>query len=536
MKKLFVNGKFYVEDGVFAEAVLVEGNKFAKVGTDAEVRAAAGDDAEVIDCGGKTVIPGINDSHCHGMFSAKSLSYVPILGSKSIDEVIQRGKDFLAAHPNAKALRGMGWNVVDFVEGEQRNLRAEDLDKISTEIPITFNRACGHMMVANTKAMELVGIDENTPDPAGGAIERDENGKATGRFLENANSLFYAAVPEPGLPEIVENFHALMKHANECGITSIQSNDVGLFDNEYAAYFDALHGLHDAGELTVRFHGQNKFETPEHFEEFVLRERADSRYDDVLSFGPLKLIKDGSIGGHSALMREPYLDKPDTKGVEVRTNEELAAFYKKADELGVQVVVHCIGDGAIEKTLEELEKVLHDGKNPLRHGIIHCQIMDRELMERIKKDEVLSLGQPIFLHSDMHALATRIPVELARTSNAYRSMMEMGIPQSFGTDAPVEDINPFPCIYCAVARKDLRGLPAEGYFAEEALTVAEAVDCYTIASAYTQFMEDRKGRIKEGFLADLAVLDTDIFTCDVEAIKDTKSVMTVMDGKVVYQA
>jgi len=535
MKKLFVNGKFYVEDGVFAEAVLVDGNKFAKVGTEAEVCEAAGD-AEVIDCGGRTVIPGINDSHCHGLFSAKSLSYVPLLGSRSIEDVIQRGREFLAKHPNAKALRGMGWNVVDFVEGEQRNLCAADLDKISTEIPITFNRACGHMIVANTKAMELAGVDENTVSPEGGAIERDENGQATGRFLENANALFYAVVPEPGLDETVENFSELMKHANECGITSIQSNDIGLFDNEYAAYFDALHGLHDAGKLTVRFHGQNKFETPEDFEEFVLKERKDPRYDDVLSFGPLKLLKDGSIGGHSALMREPYLDKPDTKGVEVRTDEELGAFYRKADELGVQVVVHCIGDGAIEHTLSEIEKVLHDGKNPLRHGIIHCQIMDKELMARIKKDDVLSLGQPIFLHSDLHALATRIPVELARTSNAYRSMMEMGIPQSFGTDAPVEDINPFPCIYCAVVRKDLRGLPEEGYFPEEALTVAEAIDCYTIGSAYAQFMEDRKGRIKEGYLADLAVLDTDIFTCDPAAIKDIKSVMTVMDGNIVYQA
>ena len=535
MKKVFVNGKFYVEDGVFAEAVLVEGNKFAKVGTEAEVRAAAGD-AEVIDCGGKTVIPGINDSHCHIMMVAQNQSYVQIMGSNSIDEVIRRGQEFLKAHPNAKSLRGMGWNVVDFVEGEQRNLCAADLDKISTEIPIAFNRACGHMVVGNSKALELAGVDENTPNPDGGVVEKDENGKPTGRFMERGNDLLYAVVTEPTMPEIVENFRKVMKYANSRGITSVQTNDPGQVLTHEECY-DAIHKLAEEKAFTVRYHTQNFFRSVEAFENFMEGEAKHPCYDgEIVTRGPLKLLKDGSIGGHSALMREPYLDVPTTKGVEVVTDEELDQFYASADKYGVQVVNHCIGDGAVESVVNAIEKVLHDGKNPLRHGIVHCQIMDKPLMERLAKADVLALEQPIFLHSDMHALATRIPEELARTSNAYRSMKNLGISQAFGTDSPVEDINPFPCIYCAVTRKDLRGKPEGGYFPEECLTVAEAVDYYTIGSAYAQFMEDKKGRIKEGYLADMAVLDTDIFTCDVEAIKGIQSVLTVMDGNIVYQA
>ena len=535
MKKVFVNGKFYVEDGVFAEAVLIEGNKFAKVGTEAEVRAAAGD-AEVIDCGGKTVIPGINDSHCHIMMVAQNRSYVQIMGSNSIDEVIRRSKEFLKEHPEAKSLQGMGWNVVDFVEGEQRNLCAADLDKITTEIPIAFQRACGHMVVGNSKALELAGVDENTPNPPGGVVEKDENGKPTGRFLERANGLLYDVVEDPSMEEIVENFRKVMTYANSCGITSVQTNDPGAVRTREECY-DAIHKLAEEKAFTVRYHTQNGFRTVEDFEEFAANEAKHPCYDgEIVTRGPLKLLKDGSIGGHSALMREPYLDVPTTRGVEVVPDEMLDKFYAAADRLGIQVVNHCIGDGAVESVVTAIEKVLHDGKNPLRHGIVHCQIMDMPLMERLAKADVLALEQPIFLHSDMHALATRIPEELARTSNAYRSMKNLGIKQSFGTDSPVEDINPFPCIYCAVTRKDLRGNPEGGYFPEQCLTVAEAVDYYTIGSAYAQFMEDKKGRIKEGFLADMAVLDTDIFTCEHDTIKGIKSVLTVMDGNIVYQA
>lgn len=534
MKKAFVNGKFYVEKGCFAQAVLIEDDKFVLVGTNDEIRAAAGD-AEIFDCGGKTVIPGINDSHCHMIYYAITQSYVQIMGSRSIDEVIERGRQFLKDHPKAKGLRGMGWNVVDFVEGEQRNLTRHDLDKISTEIPINFQRACGHMNVFNTKALELAGVDENTAQVEGGVFEVEENGYPNGRFLETAKDLVAHVVPEPTLEEITENVYKVMEYCASLGITSVQSNDPGQFMT-YGEIYGLLHKIHDANEMKIRYRSQSLFRSVEDFEKYVKTEGKDPRYDDVLSFGPLKLLKDGSIGGHSALMREPYLDVPDSVGVSVLTDEQLDAFCEAADKHNVQVVTHCIGDGAVQNLIDHYAKVLRDGKNPLRHGIVHCQIMDRGMMEQLAKYQILALEQPIFLSSDMHALKTRIPESLARTSNAYRSMMELGIPQSFGTDAPVEDLNPFPNIYSAVTRKDMHGYPEGGYYPEERLTVEETLDFYTVGSAYAEFMEDRLGRIKPGYYADMAMLSKDIFTCDVEEIKGITSELTLMGGKVTFQA
>jgi predicted amidohydrolase YtcJ len=233
------------------------------------------------------------------------------------------------------------------------------------------------------------------------------------------------------------------------------------------------------------------------------------------------------------LLREPYLDDPQNKGVIVVDDEPLAAFFKAADKYGVQVLCHCIGDGAIENVLGHIEAVMHDGKNPLRHGIVHCQIMDQEMMERLKKDEVLVLAQPIFLHSDMHALPTRIPEELARTSNAYRTLMKMGIPQSFGTDCPVEGLDPMAGICCAVTRRDFEGRGP--FLPEQALSVQEAIYGYTAAGAYASMDEHRKGKIAPGMLADFVVLQKSPFAVPADEIANIAIEATVLGGKTVYE-
>lgn len=562
MKTAYINGNFYLESGSFAKAVLVENGRFVKVGTADEILAVCektpgpgkeshipgavksgmenfcGDDNPpftIIDCEGRTVIPGINDSHCHVLMVAKNYSFVPLAGCRSIDEVIERSRAFLAAHPDCKGLSGMGWNLVDFVEGEKRNLTRQDLDKISTEIPISFMRACLHVLVCNTKALELAGVDSSTPQTEGGFFEVDETGRPTGLFAENAKDLITPVIPEPSVKEIEDNFFEVMKYAASLGITSVQSNDPGtvLPADEVLSY---ILKLRDEGKLTLRYHAQNKFESPKEFKVFMETWGASDRFDDMVSLGQLKLFKDGSIGGHSALMRAPYLDEPDNFGVEVAPDEVIDAFIQAADAHGVPVACHCIGDRAIEKLMTSYEKILKNGKNPLRHAIVHSQIMDQEMIRRMAADGLLAIVQPVFLHSDLHVLPSRISDSLEKTSNAYKSLKEAGVIQAFGTDSPVEDLNPFRCIYCAVTRKDLNGQPEKGYFPEECLTVAEAVDCYTKGSAYAQFMEHKKGRIKEGYLADMAVLSKNIFTCNPDEIKDIVSVMTVVGGNIVYRA
>ena len=533
-KTVLYNGKLYLEKGKFAEACVIEDGVITKVGKSGDLLIGAGG-AEVIDCHGKTVIPGINDSHCHILMVAQLRSTVPLLGATSIDDVVARAKKFLAEHPTANCLRGMGWNVVNFVEGEARDLTYHDLDRISTEIPIFFERACGHMGVANSKALELGGVTAETAQVDGGYIGHEADGKPNGQFSDNAKSLISDKLPPATLDDLEKNFTEMLDYAASVGLTSVQSNDVGNTLPPQESY-DFMHKFHDEGRLKVRYQHQNNFHSVAELEQYTATEGKDPRYDDVLTFGPLKLFKDGSIGGHSALLRKPYLDEPSTCGVDVTFDDEIDAMCAAADKHDMQVVCHCIGDGAVDALTKSYEKVLRDGKNPLRHGIVHCQIMDMEMLNRLAKDDILALEQPIFLHSDLHALPTRIPDELARTSNAYRTMMAKGIRQSFGTDSPVEDINPFPCLYCAVTRKDLNGTPAEGYFPEECISVEDAVDCYTIASAYAQFMEDRKGRIKEGYYADLTMLDRDIFTCDPMEIKDIKPVLTMMGGNITYKA
>lgn len=533
-KTVLYNAKIYLEKGKFAEACLIEDGVITAVGGSGTL-LIGNYGADVIDCHGRTVIPGLNDSHCHVLMVATNRSYVPIMGSSSIDEVVERGRAFLAAHPQASGLRGMGWNVVDFVNGEKRDLVRQDLDRVSTEIPVYFSRACGHMAVCNTKALELAHVDAATPEVPGGVIGRDHDGCPNGQFSDNAKRLVEAYIPEPTAEETAANFADVLAYAASRGLTSVQSNDVGTAlpaDQAYAI----LHRYHDAGQLLIRIHEQSAYADPAEFERYLNTEKKDPRYDDVLSFGPLKLFKDGSLGGRSALMREDYCDDPGNRGISVRTDEELDAFCEMADRHNVQVVCHCIGDGAVQSLLGHYEKVLRDGKNPLRHGIIHCQMMDRPMAERLAHDGILALEQPIFLDSDMHALETRVTPALARTSNAYRTLMALGVPQSFGTDSPVEDINPFPCIYSAVTRRDKRGWPEGGYFPEERISVADAIDCYTIGSAYAQFMETRKGRIKEGYFADLTVLDRDIFTCDPQEIRDIRPVLTMMGGRITYRA
>jgi len=233
-------------------------------------------------------------------------------------------------------------------------------------------------------------------------------------------------------------------------------------------------------------------------------------------------------------MRHEYLDDPGNYGVETLTDEEMRSFCKLADEAGIQVVTHVIGDKAIEEVIGNYEEVIAGGANIHRHALVHCQITNHPMLERIVRNDILVMYQPIFLDYDMHAVISRCGEELASTSYAFGTLAKMGAHISYGTDSPVENCNPFPNIYSAVTRKDKNGWPKEGFYAAECVRVEDAIDAYTFGSAYNEFKEDRKGRIKNGYLADMTVLDRDIFTCDPMEIREILPVMTIVSGDVVY--
>ena len=539
MKKVLHNAKVYVEKGVYAQAVLVEDGLIAKVGTDEEVLKAAGSDAEITDCGGKTLIPGLNDSHLHFMQTGEVMNQAQIDGVSSIDEMIKICREFAEQHPEQvkTGLHAIGWNQDLFTDSDRLPDR-HDLDKISTEFPIVLERVCGHIVSTNTKLIEMLGIDGNSPQFPDGDFLIGEDGYPNGIFTANACNIAKAIVPDFTMEERRKILIDTMKDAVAHGLTSVQSNDVGTTFMDGPAAFKMFHDVYDSGEALLRYRHQVCFNDFEEFKAYLTEgEFAKGSYDEDswLTLGPLKLFKDGSLGARTALMKNGYEGDPDNHGLEWIKPEEMHKYCQLAKEYGMQVVTHCIGDAAVASTMDCYEAAFVDGENKLRHALVHCQITDETLLERIAEKDILVFAQPIFLDYDMNIVENLCGKELASTSYAFGTLMRKGAHVSYGTDCPVESYNPFENIYMAVTRKDRAGRPEGGFYPAECVDVESAVDAYTIESAYAEFMEDKKGRIKEGYYADMVLLDRDIFTVDPMEIKEILPVMTMVGGKVVFE-
>jgi len=263
---------------------------------------------------------------------------------------------------------------------------------------------------------------------------------------------------------------------------------------------------------------------------------------DWHTLGPLKLFKDGSLGARSAMVTQAYLDDPQNNGIEVMSRPEAEDWCRTASELGIPVVTHTIGDRAMAEMLEIYERCFPDAGNPLRNGLIHCQITSHALLSRMAERNIVAYYQPIFLRTDIGTMQGRIAPEIQRESYAFRTCQAMGGTVALGTDAPVESLDPFANLYCAIARKDKDGLPEAGFFPEECLSVAEAIDGYTAGSARAQGMERRKGRLQAGYLADMVVLDRDPFSCPAdavaeavaEAVREIRPRLALVGGTVAY--
>ena len=537
-KSVLYNAKVYVDRGNFQEAVFYEDGIIKAVGTNEDILIMAGE-AEKIDCEGRTVIPGLNDSHMHLLMVGEVLSEAPTSEATSVEDMVERCRKFAQENPKLveKGMHSQGWNQDLFEKGKVRLPNRHDLDKISTDYPIVLERVCGHTCAVNTKALELLGIGKNHPQIYdGGTIEFEEDGNPSGYFTENAVYEVRKIVPQATIEEQKGFLLKAMKYASEHGLTSVQANDIGVMTENPDATFAMYRSLYKENKAPLRFRHQVCFLTVESFNNFLEGEfKKKDLYDNMLALGPLKLFKDGSLGARTATMRHEYLDDPGNFGVEALSDSLMDQLVQLAAKNGMQTVTHVIGDDAIEKTTASYEKVLQDGKNALRNSLIHCQITDKALLERIKKSGTLIAYQPIFLQCDMYAVESRCGKELSSTSYAMKTAIDMGIHASYGTDSPVEDCNPFPNIYVAVNRKDLKGKPDEGFYTQECVDIYEAIDAYTIESAYHEFQENVKGRIKPGYFADMVVLDRDIFTIDSMDIINVLPVMTIVDGKVVYK-
>jgi hypothetical protein len=461
----------------------------------------------------------------------------------SVGECIDGGRKYIKHNGirAGQAVFGYLWNQDSFTNAP-RHLNRHDLDRVSAHHPVVAYRACGHLAACNSMALGMAGITRDTKEADGGEIRRNDDGEPNGIITENALALLDALKHEPGVDEMAATVKAAMDHAVRHGITSVQTNDVR--DGNAERVLDAYGLLYNKGEAVLRTYHQCCFGDLKALERFI---NAGRRMGNEVGcegrvgmhrIGPVKLFMDGSLGAHTAAMRAPYLDAPNTSGVYCMTRTQLDEMVAAAEGAGFGCVVHAIGDGAIDRVLSSFEERPRNGRdaaaNPLRHGIIHCQITDLPLLERFRKSDILAYVQPIFLRYDHTITEARVGPRLAETSYAFNTMDELGIQVSYGTDAPIEGVNPMHNLHCAVNRKDLEGKPTSGFHPRECVGLSRAIDNYTTGSAYASFDEHRKGRIKAGHMADMCVLDADIFGAEYENIKDINVCMTVLAGDIVY--
>jgi predicted amidohydrolase YtcJ len=532
------NAKVYLERGRFAEAVWIIDNRIEAVGTNAEIKTMTLElEKTEIDAGGFLLLPGFNDSHLHLYQYGSNIRNIRAYDVTSIDALVKRGRELIDRidAPPGSVVTGVGWNETMFTV-DKRHPNRYDMDRISTEHAVIIDRVCGHSLCCNSLALKMAGITCGTPQVEGGRMDIDEHGEPLGIFRENAIPAIKAIIPPCTADEMERQLLYAMRHALENGLTSVSSNDIHV-DN-YRSIVDTYNRVLTNHDVHLRLNMQCCIEEDAAFDEFIKAgwvTKAPMGHPR-LTMGPLKLFADGSLGSHTALLRKPYNDEPSTVGLRVHSPEKMDSLVQKANDAGLQVAIHAIGDAGIEQALDSFEKVIGSKKNELRHAIVHCQITDLPLLERMAKSGILAIVQPIFLAHDLYMLEDRVGKELASTSYAWATMEKLGIKTSYGTDCPVESMSPIECIACAVNRHDIaNGYPEGGIYPDECVDVYTAVDAYTTGSAYATFEENRKGRIKQGYLADMVLLDRDIFTTPKKKIREAKVIWTMVGGNMVYQ-
>ena len=526
MKTAYHHGKVYTGTLPLQQAFIVEDGKFLCVGSNTEILSQVFD--QQVDLNEQFICAGFNDSHMHLLNLGQALSVAPLhLYTGSLAAMIGCLQQMQPGRGGW--IIGRGWNQ-DFFEDAQRMPNRWDLDQVSTENPLCAIRACGHALVVNSKALELLGITGQSQQIPGGEIVM-ENGVPNGVLFDNAMDLVYAAVPAPTKEDIKQMLLAGCRALNSYGITSCQSDDYCVFQNTpWQTINDAYRELEAAGLLTVRVYEQANCTNLPALEAFA---NADHPRSDLFSVGPLKMLGDGALGARTAYLTNPYADDPSTRGLSVFTPEQFDSLIGYAHGKGMQVAVHCIGDACLDLVLGSIEKAL--AANPRadhRHGIVHCQITRPDQLKKIAKLKLHVYAQSIFLDYDLHIVEDRVGKELSSSSYSWKTLMEKGATVSNGSDCPVELPNVMGGIQCAVTRRDLKGVGP--YLPQEAFTVQEALDSFTKAGAYASFEESVKGEIKPGMLADFVVLGDNPFEVKPQTIKDIPIIATYLSGKQVF--
>lgn len=529
----FINGNIITLDkDKVCEAFYVDQGVFKAIGTNEEILSLAKSQEDIVDLKGNTVVPGFNDAHMHFLNYAVQKHNVNLLNVPSINQLIDLTKEYIKIHhiPKGQWILSRGWNQDLF--SEKRLPTRYDLDKISTDHPIYFARICGHIGIANSKALELLNITSSTENPEGGLIDK-ENRVPTGILRENALNLVSNSLPTMPKEQIKTLLKSAFIDALKVGITTIQTEDLthcGSLDNLLCAYRE----LEAEGDLPLRFILQLNLPNEKSLSEAVSLGLKSNLGSTLLKVGPLKLFQDGSLGGRTAAMKDAYCDV-DTTGVLIYNQASLDNITKLAHDAGFQLTIHAIGDNAVATILNSYENIITTSENKdLRLTIVHCQFTNDELLHRFKKLKVVANVQPSFVMTDYPIVETAVGKNRADTSYAWKDMLSLNIPVAFSSDAPIENFNPIEGIYAAVTRKNLLGLPKDGWYSPQNLTVLEALKAYTLGSAFMSFEEDIKGSISLGKLADFVVLSEDILQIEKDNIKNINVLQTYVGGIKMY--
>lgn len=538
LDKLFINGEIYSmkKEGEKFQSLGVKDGKITFLGTDEEAKNVSS--KELIDLKGKMMIPGMADAHLHLYAYCQNLTFVDLSKVHNINEMINLMKEKVKNVKKGDWVKGVNFDQSKWKENRFPTL--EEMDSISKDNPVIIKRCCLHAVVANSKALKIAGIGKNYQAGSGGIVELDKDSMPNGILREQSTKVFDDILPDP-LKDIEVQKKIMQDVLNDMsskGITTIHTYAAKIW--QYNEDINIYKNFEKEGKLPLRV----TVCIDELFEpEILTEEKLNNPYRKV-QLGAYKIFSDGSMGSRSAALKKPYSDDPQNSGFMLFTQEELNNKILTGYEHGLQPAIHAIGDRALDMTLAAIEYTLkttkekgmtdEEQKNRLPFRIIHVQMIDDDLLERMKKLPLVLDIQPIFLCTDLHWIEDRIGKERLKGSFALKTMEKAGLIQTGGSDCPVETYEPLKGIYAAVTRQDMEGYPIEGFLPEERLSVYEALCMYTKNVPYATGQESVLGTLEIGKFADLTVLEKNLFKIDKKEIKDVKVEQTYVAGNSVF--
>jgi len=517
--------------GKRAEAIALRGDRILAVGSREEIAKLKGPDTTVIDLGGHFVMPGFNDAHTHIAAAGQEKMNVDMTGTKTLDEFRERLRAKVEAAAPDEWIIGGGWD--ETLWPAKVPPTRWDLDEVSGKHPIYLSRVDGHVLVANTRALQLASVTVATKDPDGGKIDRGEDGTPTGILRETARNAVFSAVPKLTREK--------SRHAIELALADLASHGVtSAQDNSQWEDFQIFEDLDAEGKLTARISEWLPFN--DSIDELNRKRAVHPASDNMLHTGMLKGFMDGSLGSKTAALLAPYSDDPGNSGLPQYSQDQLNAMTKERVLAGYQIGLHAIGDKGVQMALDafaeaeraakEFNTKAADGGADYRLRIEHGQVTTPQQVLRFKELKVIASMQPNHLLTDMNWAESRLGPKRAETSYAWAEFLRRGVVLAFGTDYPVEPITPFRGLYAALTRMNESGKKA---YPGQKLTIEQAIAAYTTGSAFAEFAEKQKGKLEPGMLADFIVLDRDITATLPPKMIETKVLRTVVGGKTVFE-